>query len=441
MKLIATQTLTSTQPSITFSSIPQNFTDLYITTSVRSDRSDGALSAGFGLTFNGSATGVSGRFLYGDGSSRSGGTSGTFLGLATSASSTSNTFGNGAVYIPNYNSSSNKSFSVDSVSENNGTTADQALHAGLWANTAAITSIGFYFSPGGSAINFVAGSTISLYGIGGAGDPSGLKATGGIISRSGDYWVHTFTSSGTFTPTRDLTNVEYLVVAGGGGGGGSDAIAHGAGGAGGYRSSVTGESSGGGASAEAKLSLASGTAYTVTVGAGGVSQTIGNNSVFGSITSIGGGRGGTTSAANGGTGGSGGGSGYAGSTIGNGTTGQGYNGGLGSSPAGGVAGGGGGGGAGQVGGNTSASNCGNGGNGISSSITGSAVTRGGGGGGGAYNLTVGNGGSGGGGAGGNHVGVSPVNGTSNTGGGGGAAGGNGSGATGGSGIVVVRYLA
>ena len=53
--------------------------------------------------------------------------------------------------------------------------------------------------------------------------PSGLTATGGIISDYGNYRAHIFSSSGTFTVT-DLGNisssVEILAIAGGGGGGG-----------------------------------------------------------------------------------------------------------------------------------------------------------------------------------------------------------------------------
>ena len=58
------------------------------------------------------------------------------------------------------------------------------------------------------------------------------KATGGIIEShvlSGTtYVIHTFLSSGTFTPTSSF-NIDYLVIAGGGGGGGQG----GGGGAGG----------------------------------------------------------------------------------------------------------------------------------------------------------------------------------------------------------------
>lgn len=435
MKLIQTKTITSAQPSIEFTDIPQNFQDLVLKVSARGDVNNTAVK----IQFNNSTSNLSTRYLYGSGSAAQSFSDASNIYLyANSSSYTASTFGNSEVYIPNYSGSTNKSVSVDAVTENNATAADMAIFAGLWANTAAITSIKLIPNSG----NFVSGSTISLYGIGGlaGGAP---KATGGTITRSGEYWLHTFTSSGTFTTLADISNLEYLVVAGGGGGGGNTAIANGGGGAGGYRSSVVGQSSGGGASAEARLSLSSGTNHTVTVGAGGsgASQTNGVNSVFGSITSIGGGRGGATSSTNGNTGGSGGGAGYAGSSIGSGTTGQGYAGGVGSSPAPGVAGGGGGGGAGQLGQNTSGSNAGNGGNGVSSSITGSAVTRAGGGGAGSYNLAVGNGGTGGGGVGGRDLSSGPSSGTANTGGGGGGSGGSEAGGNGGSGIVVVRYLA
>lgn len=142
--------------------------------------------------------------------------------------------------------------------------------------------------------------------------------------------VHTFNDSGTFTPLEAI-DVEYLVIAGGGGGARGDGNGSGGGGAGGYRSSVVGETSGRGSSAEAKLSLVAGTAYTVTVGGGGAAvtstNTVGNNgsnSVFATITSTGGGGGGYTTA--GGNGGSGGGSGNNGAG-GTGTANQGYDGG------------------------------------------------------------------------------------------------------------------
>ena len=51
-----------------------------------------------------------------------------------------------------------------------------------------------------------------------------IAASGGSITTSGDYKIHTFTGSGTFNVTTagnaaGSNTVEFLVVAGGGGGG------------------------------------------------------------------------------------------------------------------------------------------------------------------------------------------------------------------------------
>ena len=48
-------------------------------------------------------------------------------------------------------------------------------------------------------------------------NPTPFTATGGTITYVGDYTIHTFTDSGTFTPASTGT-VDWLVVAGGGGG-------------------------------------------------------------------------------------------------------------------------------------------------------------------------------------------------------------------------------
>jgi hypothetical protein len=66
------------------------------------------------------------------------------------------------MYIPNYAGTSyQKSISADSVTENNGTTAYNAFHSGLWLSTAAITSI--KLDPYGT--DFAQYSSASLYGI------------------------------------------------------------------------------------------------------------------------------------------------------------------------------------------------------------------------------------------------------------------------------------
>jgi hypothetical protein len=259
-----------------------------------------------------------------------------------------------------------------------------------------------------------------------------FSAVGGVISRSGDYTVHTFTGSGNFEiATNGISkNIEYLVVAGGGGGGGS-----------------TGGGGGGGGVLSGSLVRSSGS-HSVIIGAGGaggINQRQGSggggSSVFG-LETTGGGGGAATAGGNtaylGGNGGSGGGGARYGSAVatqGAGVSGQGFSGGI-PATAGDFAMGGGGG-AGAVGspGGTQAG-AGSGGIGFLSSITGTPVYYGGGGGGGF--VPGGLGGLGGGGNGLNNGSSGAVN--TGGGGGGGWSYASGTGGAGGSGIVIVRYL-
>jgi hypothetical protein len=265
------------------------------------------------------------------------------------------------------------------------------------------------------------------------------EATGGTVTYSGDYAIHTFTASGTLSVVNVgvvAPTIDYLVIAGGGG------ATRGGGGAGGYRASWNSESSGGGASSETGITPTV-TDYTVTIGAGGAGASggaatgsSGANSVFGSITSTSGGAGGNS--ANGLAGGSGGGGGVNGTSGGAGTTNQGFAGGNGTLVGGvGIAAGGGGGASAVGAAGTSAA--GNGGAGLASTITGSSVTRAGGGGGGtdSGSISAGSGGSGGGGAGGALA--TPTAGTVNTGSGGGGTDTGRTGGAGGSGVVIIRY--
>ncbi len=237
--------------------------------------------------------------------------------------------------------------------------------------------------------------------------------------------------------------VEYLVVAGGGGGGRVGAVAYseaaGGGGAGGLLTGI--------------VTVATGTSYTVTVGAGGTaganqgdSGVAGGVSVFGAISAAGGGNSVGTASGAGVSGGSGAGANAGNLTRSQGVSGQGNGGGTGYSSGVGYAIGGGGGGAGTVGLSAGVAFAGNGGAGIASSISGSVVTYAGGGGGGGLNsggsTSNTSGGAGGVGGGGNgytyFTSTAATSGSSNTGGGGGGGGYQAAGA-GGSGIVVVRY--
>lgn len=257
-----------------------------------------------------------------------------------------------------------------------------------------------------------------------------IVATGGTITTVGGFKIHTFNSSGTFTVTSApaASKVEYLVIAGGGGAGQNGTAQCGGGGAGGYRSSVVGELSGRLSAPETLMTIGPGN-YSVTLGAGGVGATSsarptnGNNSTFGVVTSIGGGRGGTVFSLSWeapGSGGSAGGASPGGQASG--TAGQGFD--SGAWPGG--SNGGGGAGAGENG-NTDGQ--GHGGDGISSSVTGSAVTRAGGG--AAQGGLAGLGGGG-------EIGSA---GTVGTGGGGGTPGSGNTAFAGGSGVVIIRYAA
>jgi len=316
--------------------------------------------------------------------------------------------------------------------------------------------------------------------------PTFITATGGTVTTSGNFKIHTFTGPGTFTVcsvgcAAGSNTVDYLVVAGGGGAG---RTLGGGGGAGGFRQS-SGTASGCytvsplGACVAALPVTATG--FPITVGAGGAHATQGATSTFSTISSAGGGNGvsGPSTGPAGGSGGSGGGA--------NGYSPTGTAGGVGNSPSvsppqgknGGRGGGsspsypGGAGGGALVAGGfgpTPNSNGGAGGAGAETNIDGTSYFYSGGGGGGTYNQgrVGGAGGAGGGGGGGactpstagaggagrNTGGpgtaspepAGPSNGgagAANTGGGGGGGGYGGdssnNGGVGGSGIVIIRY--
>jgi hypothetical protein len=321
---------------------------------------------------------------------------------------------------------------------------------GLWRSTAAISSITLFIIGGAT---FSSGATFNLYGIANATTSNLAKATGGdSVYTDGTYWYHTFLSSGTFTPSVNMTT-DYLVVAGGGGGGNgftNSGPGGGGGGAGGLRCTVG--ATGGGGSLESALSLTALTNYTVTVGAGGAQDTNGSNSVFSTITSTGGGAGGS-GGGSGNTGGSGGGpsAGTTGRSAVAGTANQGYASGntiLGPQNNYACAGGGG---AGGVGGNGSTGGVsGAGGAGVQTSISGTATYYAAGGSGGVGQFagtsnpgsTNNIGGIGAYGTGGTNV--VATSGVANTGSGGGGAydyvsRGTNTAGSGGSGIVIVRY--
>ena len=194
--------------------IPQTYTDLKVVISSRNTDIYNEIH----FRFNGdTGNNYSGRNIYGNGSTAVSSFSSSIsslqnLTVESVSGQTASTFGNTELYIPNYTSSNYKSISADGVQENNAPSAQAMLGAGLWANTAAITTITAFPSIG----TFAEGSTFYLYGI--SNVTSTTKATGGIVSSDGTYNYHMFPYSGTFTPTQNIT-ADVLVIAGGGAGG------------------------------------------------------------------------------------------------------------------------------------------------------------------------------------------------------------------------------
>lgn len=159
--------------SITFSSIPDTFTDLYLVASIR------AVSGPIDIVnvrLNGATDGHNGRSLEAYDTSvysQSNSNSSSFKYAFTQGSShTANTFSSSSFYFPNYASSTQyKSMSGESSSENNASLTNQGIQAGLFTKNDPITTILIY-----GTVNFVEFSSASLYGI--------LAGSDGIVAVS-----------------------------------------------------------------------------------------------------------------------------------------------------------------------------------------------------------------------------------------------------------------
>ena len=170
MKLIAKVSLGADAANIEFTSIPGTFTDLCILMSARSDRnSSPSMEDSLKIRINGdSASNYTSRLLYGATNSNNVASASEATNYAvcyvtmTSTANTASTFGNAAIYIPNYTGTTNKSFTVEGVSEQNGANAGIGVAACLWSSSSAITSVLLYPYHGS---NLKSGSSAFLYGI------------------------------------------------------------------------------------------------------------------------------------------------------------------------------------------------------------------------------------------------------------------------------------
>lgn len=166
MKLIQTVTVGSGgAASISFTSIPQTYTDLKLIFSLRS-------TANFDvdivrIAINSDSSSYIFRNLVNEGGTARSYTqsaygSNNFMGYINGNLGTSSVFGNGECYFANYtNSTANKIISHDTVQENNGTAGWHWLGASLFQSNSAISSL--VLSVNSSTI--MQYSTASLYGI------------------------------------------------------------------------------------------------------------------------------------------------------------------------------------------------------------------------------------------------------------------------------------
>lgn len=161
MQLIQTVTVgAGGSSSIEFSSIPQTFTDLLVVFSLRGSIAD--VNNEIQLFVN--SSGGADRLLYSFGSAgNASNSSGSILrGNTSGSSSTSNTFGSGFAYIPNYTLSQTKSVTYDSASEGTAGNQGMYLNAGVPSSTTAITQINLTCPSSGTWSQH---SSASLYGI------------------------------------------------------------------------------------------------------------------------------------------------------------------------------------------------------------------------------------------------------------------------------------
>lgn len=156
---IAKTVLTGSQATIEITGIAATYTDLILKVSSRNTASNNY----YEVQFNNTTTNLLGAYIQANSSTVVGGNYQPY-GRMNDSTTTANTFDSGEFYISNYAGSTRKTLNTDSASENNLASANAALilsQSGLWANTAAITSIKLVPSGG----NFASGTRVDLYGI------------------------------------------------------------------------------------------------------------------------------------------------------------------------------------------------------------------------------------------------------------------------------------
>ena len=157
---ISTQTLTSSAASVTFSSIPQTYTDLVLVVAVRYVASGGNGS----IQFNGD-TGANYSYTRfdGNGTSATSGRSSNNSQIYLSTNGIGNTTDTSQINtsIQNYSNTSTYKTIISRAAWNGSLGAEVDVRVGLWRSTSAISSI----LVAAYSQNFSTGSTFTLYGI------------------------------------------------------------------------------------------------------------------------------------------------------------------------------------------------------------------------------------------------------------------------------------
>jgi hypothetical protein len=147
--------------SIKYTGIAATGKDLLLVVSGRLD--SGGLFQAIGTQFNNdTGSNYTQRRLSGDGTTSSSSnqvlTTGIYQTSFNGSTSTASTFTSFQMYIPNYTSTTNKSISIDNVTENNATESYQQVQAASYATSSAISSIKVF-----GTSNWLQYTTASLY--------------------------------------------------------------------------------------------------------------------------------------------------------------------------------------------------------------------------------------------------------------------------------------
>jgi hypothetical protein len=163
--VIRHQELASNEANITFSNIPQTYTDLILVYSLRTTLG-GFNFDDMSMRINGDTSSVytnrTLRAREGTMSALSGTDNRLAIYEACASAAPANSFGNGQIYIPNYALSGTKRISSMGYSIASNSNLQGGLVSGLWAGNAAVTSISLFSANGQNLVQY---SSATLYGI------------------------------------------------------------------------------------------------------------------------------------------------------------------------------------------------------------------------------------------------------------------------------------